>query len=94
MALSLHLPPDIEQRLVQASAEQGIPAEEYMIRLLDRHLPPADRRAAIIGLLESWLNESEAAEQRETGDYLVRVLDEDRLSDRPLFPKDLKGVTW
>ena len=26
--------------------------------------------------------------------YLVRVLDEDRLSDRPLFPPELKGVTW
>ena len=33
-------------------------------------------------------------EQKETGDYLVRTLDEDRLSDRQLFPPELKGVTW
>jgi hypothetical protein len=94
MALTLHLPPDIEQRLVQASEQQGVPAEEYMLQLLDRHLPPADRRASVIALLESWLDEAEEAEQRETGDYLVRVLDQDRLSDRPLFPEELKGVSW
>ena len=29
-----------------------------------------------------------------TGEYLIRALDEDRLSDRPLFPPELKGVTW
>jgi hypothetical protein len=25
---------------------------------------------------------------------LQRALDEDRLSDRPLFPKELQGITW
>ena len=30
----------------------------------------------------------------ETGEYLIRVLDEDRLSDRKLFPAELKGITW
>lgn len=94
MALTLHLPPDLEQRLARAAEQQGVPAEEYTLQLLDRHLPPTDRRAAIIALLESWLDESEAEEQRETGDYLVQALDEDRLSDRPLFPKELKGMSW
>jgi hypothetical protein len=36
----------------------------------------------------------QATEQQETGDYLIRVLDEDRLSERKLFPPELKGVTW
>jgi hypothetical protein len=94
MALTLHLPPDLEQRLAQAAEQQGVPAEEYTLRLLDRHLPPAGRRASVIALLESWLDESEAAEQRETGEYLVRALDEDRLSDRLLFPRELKGISW
>src|SRR3954453_11989588 len=94
MALTLHLPPDLEQRLAQAAEQQGVPAEEYTLQLPDHHLPSVDRRAAIIALPESWLDESEAVEQRETGDYLVQVLDEDRLSDRPLFPKELKGISW
>ena len=26
--------------------------------------------------------------------YLIRVLDEDRTSDRRLFPSELKGISW
>ncbi len=33
----------------------------------------------------------DAEDQRETGEYLVRVLDEDRLSDRKLFPLSSKA---
>lgn len=39
-------------------------------------------------LLTSWMeddDEENIAEQRETREYLERVLDEDRLSDRKLF---------
>jgi hypothetical protein len=42
-----------------------------------------------IELLRSWMetkDEDDAAEQRETWEYLKKVLDEDRLSDRKLFP--------
>lgn len=39
---------------------------------------------AAIGLLDSWL-EADEDEQKETFDYLRKVLDEDRLSDRKLF---------
>ena len=35
-----------------------------------------------------------ADEQKETGDLLVRALDEDRPSERKLFPPELEGVTW
>jgi hypothetical protein len=45
-------------------------------------------------LLQSWIVEGDAQEQRETSEYLVRSLDEDRLSDRSLFPAELKGITW
>ena len=43
------------------------------------------KQLALIQLLESWLEEDEQ-EQRETLEYLLQVLDEDRLSDRKLFP--------
>lgn len=43
-----------------------------------------DRRIeAAIDLLRSWREEDEE-EQRETGELLLRALDEDRLSDRHL----------
>lgn len=94
MALTLHLPPELEQRLVQEAERQGFPVDVYTLQLLDQHLPPGDERAKVIALLQSWIEEGDADEQAETGEYLIRVLDEDRLSDRKLFPPELQGVTW
>ena len=45
-------------------------------------------------MLQTWIDEDDAGEQQETGEYLIRVLDEDRLSERKLFPPELKGVSW
>lgn len=53
-----------------------------------------DRAAALATLFDSWIHHGDAVEQRETGEYLIRVLDEDRLSIRKLFPAEKKGVTW
>jgi hypothetical protein len=41
---------------------------------------------AAIDLLRSWREEGDEQEQRETWEFLKTALDEDRLSDRPLFP--------
>jgi hypothetical protein len=49
----------------------------------------AEQRAknqALIKWLDKWREEGDEEEQRETFEYLKKVLDEDRLSDRPLFP--------
>jgi hypothetical protein len=47
----------------------------------------AKKNQAAIDLLDSWLDESEdAAEHQQAWDFLKIALDEDRLSDRPLFP--------
>jgi hypothetical protein len=43
------------------------------------------KKRAAIQLLNSW-REDDEQEQKETLEYLQRVLDEDRLSDRKLFP--------
>jgi hypothetical protein len=48
----------------------------------------------LMNLLQTWIDKGDAEEQRETGEYLIRALDENRLSERPLFPPDLKDVTW
>lgn len=59
-----------------------------------RGLPVPGRQAELVSLLQSWVEEGDPEEQRETGEYLIRSLDEDRLSDRKLFPPELRGVTW
>ena len=47
----------------------------------------ARKNQAAIDLLDSWLGETEdASEHQQAWDFLKTALDEDRLSDRPLFP--------
>ncbi len=48
----------------------------------------------VVDLLQSWIDQGDAEEQKETGEYLIRVFDKDRLADRRLFPGELKGITW
>lgn len=55
---------------------------------------PDDIQKELARLLQPWIVDGDAQEQRQTGEYLIRVLDEDRLSGRRLFPPELKGVTW
>jgi hypothetical protein len=44
--------------------------------------------AAVIDLLDSWPGDGEdVAEHQESWDLLKTALDEDRLSDSPLFPR-------
>jgi hypothetical protein len=94
MTLTLQLPDDLEQRLTHAAENQGMPAEEYTLKLLNKHLPLKDHRGGLVTLLQSWIEAEDAAEQQDTGAYLTRVLDEDRASARKLFPPELDGVTW
>ncbi|MBD1930164.1 hypothetical protein H6F74_28670 [Trichocoleus sp. FACHB-90] len=44
------------------------------------------RQKALSDLLKSWEEEGDEQEQTETWEYLRQALDEDRLSNRPLFP--------
>ena len=44
-----------------------------------------EKNQALIRLLQSWRESDDADEQRETLAYLMRSIDEDRLSERKLF---------
>jgi hypothetical protein len=47
----------------------------------------AQKNQAAINLLDSWLDDTEdASEHQQAWEFLKTALDEDRLSDRPLFP--------
>lgn len=95
MNVTLNLTRELGDRLQRAAQRHGVSADAYTMQLLDRHLPCDGHAAPLVSLLQSWIDaEDDAEEQRETGDHLVRALDEDRLSSRPLFPTEHKGVTW
>lgn len=93
MTLILELPPQLENRLRHEAERQGLSTDAYTLKLLEDHLPSHAEGSELTKLLQSWIEE-EDEEQAETGEYLIRVLDEDRLSDRRLFPPELKGITW
>ena len=94
MTLTLNIPPEIEQQLDRKAREQGISTEAYALQLLSESISVQEKSTKLVNLLQSWIDEDDTAEQQETGEYLIQALDEDRLSDRKLFPSELKGVTW
>lgn len=94
MTLTLDLSADLEQRLNAAAQAQGVAPSEFAVQVLDEKLSDADRRQRAIALLKSWREQGNAEQQRETMEFLIQALDEDRTSDRKLFPPELKGVSW
>jgi hypothetical protein len=94
MTLTLDLPSELEQYLLQEAKEQGVSIETMTLRLLANSLPSKQKQAEAVNLIQSWIDDEDSEEQQETGQYLIDVLDEDRLSERKLFPLELKGVTW
>lgn len=94
MTLTLSLTPEIEQYLSQRAREQGLSMESYTLQLLAEYILIKEKQTKLVNLLQSWIDEDDTEEQRETGEYLIHALDADRLSNRKLFPIELKGVTW
>jgi hypothetical protein len=102
MTLTLDLPAALEQYLLREAREKGISIEAMTLQLLTNSISILDssgyaneqRQAKAVNLLQSWLDDEDDEEQQATGRYLIHALDEDRLSDRKLFPLELKGITW
>ena len=93
MILTLSLTPEIEEYLTQKAVLQGLSTEAYVLQMRGESLEK-EKQTKLVDVLQSWIDEDDAQEQQETGEFLIQALDEDRLSDRKLFPSDLKGVTW
>jgi hypothetical protein len=92
MTLTLNLPPELEKYLLQEADQQKISLEVMTIQLLTQSALSRQKQTAAVAMLQSWIDDEE--EQQETGQYLINALDEDRLSDRKLFPPELKGISW
>lgn len=94
VTLNLDLPPELEQYLLQEAEQRGLSVEAMTLQLLTQLLQRRQKQAEAVDMLQSWIDDEDVEEQQETGEYLIQVLDEDRLSDRKLFPLEMKGVTW
>ncbi len=85
MTLHLSLPPELEGRLRHEAERLGLSPDVVTLHLLDKHLPPLDRRAAAVALLQSWID-TDDSDDVDTDYDLFRAIDEVRTSDRKLFP--------
>lgn len=94
MTLTLNLSPELEQYLLQEASQHGISVEALALQLLTNSILLKQKQTEAVNLLQSWLDAEDEEEQQETGQYLIQVLDDDRLSERKLFPAELKGITW
>ncbi|MBF2076941.1 MAG: hypothetical protein IGR76_00055 [Synechococcales cyanobacterium T60_A2020_003] len=94
MTLTLNLSPELEQYLLQEANQHGLSVEALALQLLTNSILLKQRQTEAVNLLQSWLDSEDEEERQETGQYLVQVLDDDRLSERKLLPAELKGITW
>jgi hypothetical protein len=99
MTLTLNLPSEIEKYLLQEANRQGLSIESVTLQLLRNVIllgqkQIGQKQTEAVNLLQSWMDDEDIEEQQETGQYLIHTLDEDRLSERKLFPVEMKGVTW
>jgi len=85
MTLTLALPHDVEESLLREAARIGVPLDAYALRILEQHVTPTARQSR---------DEAVERDLAEPDNQLLQTLDADRLSDRPLFPPELKGTTW
>ncbi|UIE38094.1 hypothetical protein [Leptodesmis sichuanensis] len=94
MTLTLDLSPELEQYLLQEANQQGLSVEALALQLLVNSILLKQKQTEAVNLLQSWIDDEDVEEQQETGQYLIHTLDDDRLSERKLFPLEMKGVTW
>lgn len=94
MTLTLDLPIEIKKYLMREAQQKGLSTEAYTLQLLTEYIALKAKQAKTINVLQSWIDDTDVKEQQETGEYLIHALDENRLSERKLFPSDIKGITW
>ncbi len=95
MVIHLNLPAELEERLKQEAGRRGLAPDACALQTLDQHLPPSgDRQAAALAMLQQWSAEGAAMSPQEAAENaaVLRALDENRMSYRPLFANILKDA--
>ena len=93
MTLTLNLSPELEQYLIQEADQHGLSVEMLALQLLTNSIAIEKKQAEAVDILQSWI-EDDDIDAQETGQSLIQALDEDRLSNRKLFPLEMEGITW
>lgn len=93
MNVTLDLTPELGRRLALAARQHGVPVDAYTVQLLDRHLPGDRQAGALVSLLQSWMAEENGGEQQDTGEYLVRALDDTCRPRRILAVDDSRNAS-
>ena len=73
MTLTLNLPPELEQYLLQEANKQGLSVEAVTLQVLTDSILLKQKRAESVNLLQSWLDDEDVEEQQETGKYLINA---------------------
>ncbi|MEA5555544.1 hypothetical protein [Nodularia spumigena] len=73
MTLTLNLPPELEQYLLQEANKQGLSVEAVTLQVLTDSILLKQKRAESVNLLQSWLDDEDVEEQQETGQYLINA---------------------
>lgn len=94
MVLAIELSPELEQRLREAARRRGMPVDAYTLDILEQQVPRGTRQSALASLLQTWIDEPQSLSEQQAGEALIQAIDTDRLSDRQLYPPELKGITW
>ncbi len=67
MTLTLNLPPELEQYLLQEAKQQGISLEAITLQLLENSILVRQKQSEAVNLLQSWIDDEDIEEQQETG---------------------------
>ena len=90
MTLTLDLPSEVERCLLDEAHHKGLSIESVTLEILTSFMLLKQKQTKAVDLLQSWIDDEDIEEQQETGQYLIRALDDDRLSERKLFPVEIK----
>ena len=84
----------IDNAIWLLGAQSGLRLKDKKLAELADNDQPQKDQIGLLALLESWMKEGDAEEQRETLEYLIRAMDENRPEGYKLFPPELKGKSW
>jgi len=94
MSLELSLSEELDTRLKREAERRGESEEQLAIQLLEQHLPTVVTKLNAVELLKSWAVQAETQLESEAQlhEDVLRAIDADRSSNRPLFKELLDGV--
>ena len=72
MTLTLDLPPEMEQYLLQEAQQHGLSVEAMTLQLLAKSILIKQKQAEAVDVLQSWIDDEDIEEQQETANICSR----------------------